>query len=660
MKREDFFEALSDIDENLVAKARPEGEEVAPVIVTPRKSRLKPLCISAASIAAAAAVTVAAVNLSRLPSLGGFAGTSGEDPAAPVQKYKTTVRTLKIGDYPYSASPVYTGDYSDIDDIRCLWDTNNLGSHKTQTASYEELAAESDIVVMGTFVGDTYQLTDLYDIPDFETCLLSSAFDMHLSFNRLRVEKVLKGEGRVCEGDEVVISQNYVVTYGERMYCADLLTPMIKGDSWIYFLKRYGEYDSPPDVIKGCYYAVNDYEGRYPVPDKENTAFEHRENKNGVFSPAVFNEGIYEELKKKLAEAAEAAPPAYNREYEKVVNLTENIDAVKQYPANIKVEFELEEFPGTVFDIVGGSLYTWKKGNYMPELKLGGSGCYVQAYYTYLCDLNGDGYREICTVVSFGSGIINEFIFVWDYANDKNYILSDRGKYDYLLGKRAGELVYTQMNPTWYYVNSMPSEEIMEANTHVLTLDVMTDGDDLRSSWNNSEPITEDNIGEPAVDKNVTKIMETMFGSDGYILNMPVTFDMEEFPNIMFLREPSDGGDTLSAAEDDVFFTLFKSGNIITSIYLCDLNGDGKREICAGISRPSNLGTIESSIAVCDYENGMMYLLSDEDRYDYLLGVKDDVLTYQKFDAATGNELNYEPLRLDVMDAWTFDVDEKS
>lgn len=51
----------------------------------------------------------------------------------------------------------------------------------------------------------------------------------------------------------------------------------------------------------------------------------------------------------------------------------------------------------------------------------------------YFCDLTGDGLPELCSTVSFGSGIIDSRIIVMDYANGVTYTMADRGIYDYML-----------------------------------------------------------------------------------------------------------------------------------------------------------------------------------------------------------------------------------
>ncbi len=59
----------------------------------------------------------------------------------------------------------------------------------------------------------------------------------------------------------------------------------------------------------------------------------------------------------------------------------------------------------------------------------------------FFVDLNGDGMREICATVSFGSGMIDNHVVVADYANGETYTLWERGKYDYTLREKDGVLI---------------------------------------------------------------------------------------------------------------------------------------------------------------------------------------------------------------------------
>lgn len=59
----------------------------------------------------------------------------------------------------------------------------------------------------------------------------------------------------------------------------------------------------------------------------------------------------------------------------------------------------------------------------------------------YFCDLTGDGKPEICSTISYGSGMIDNRIIVYDYADGVSYELSDRGNFDYVLIMQGDSLV---------------------------------------------------------------------------------------------------------------------------------------------------------------------------------------------------------------------------
>ena len=51
----------------------------------------------------------------------------------------------------------------------------------------------------------------------------------------------------------------------------------------------------------------------------------------------------------------------------------------------------------------------------------------------YFADLTGDDYPEICATYTFGSGIIDSRIIIYDYAKGSSYELSGRGYFDFTL-----------------------------------------------------------------------------------------------------------------------------------------------------------------------------------------------------------------------------------
>lgn len=99
-------------------------------------------------------------------------------------------------------------------------------------------------------------------------------------------------------------------------------------------------------------------------------------------------------------------------------------------------ELSLPEFPGVKF--------TWT-----PEKITVGDRDLIfgmPIWNVYLADLTNDGKPEICTTVSFGSGIVDKRVVVYDYVNSKEYSLVDRMYYDYYLSMQDGKLIVTQMD----------------------------------------------------------------------------------------------------------------------------------------------------------------------------------------------------------------------
>lgn len=99
----------------------------------------------------------------------------------------------------------------------------------------------------------------------------------------------------------------------------------------------------------------------------------------------------------------------------------------EQSALNGTKEIELPEYPGVTFRFSSEEV-TAVTGN--ETIRLYGG---MPVWSVYFCDMTGDGVPELCSELSLGSGIIDERIMVYDYANGVSYELSDRGKYDYYL-----------------------------------------------------------------------------------------------------------------------------------------------------------------------------------------------------------------------------------
>lgn len=98
-------------------------------------------------------------------------------------------------------------------------------------------------------------------------------------------------------------------------------------------------------------------------------------------------------------------------------------------------EIELDEFPGVTFHWNSGTLAAIVDGE--ATALYGG----MPIWSVYFCDLTGDGKPELCSTVSLGSGMIDERILIYDYANGTSYEKSDRGQFDYRLSLKNGRLV---------------------------------------------------------------------------------------------------------------------------------------------------------------------------------------------------------------------------
>lgn len=98
-------------------------------------------------------------------------------------------------------------------------------------------------------------------------------------------------------------------------------------------------------------------------------------------------------------------------------------------------EYHLDEFSGVTFrwQYVNLDAVTDKE---VVTLYTG-----MPIWSVYFCDLTGDGKPEICSTISYGSGMIDNRIIVYDYADGVSYELSDRGNFDYVLMMQGNSLV---------------------------------------------------------------------------------------------------------------------------------------------------------------------------------------------------------------------------
>lgn len=89
------------------------------------------------------------------------------------------------------------------------------------------------------------------------------------------------------------------------------------------------------------------------------------------------------------------------------------------------LEISLTEFPDVTFRWTYGEMLA-VKGSKSTSLYTG-----MPIWNAYFCDLTGDGLPELCSSISWGSGMIDNRVIIYDYANGVSYELSDRGYFDF-------------------------------------------------------------------------------------------------------------------------------------------------------------------------------------------------------------------------------------
>ena len=92
-----------------------------------------------------------------------------------------------------------------------------------------------------------------------------------------------------------------------------------------------------------------------------------------------------------------------------------------------RLEINLPEFPDVTFRWTYGEMMA-VTGNEITSLYTG-----MPIWNDYFCDLTGDGLPELCSTISWGAGMVDNRVTIYDYANGARYELSDRGYFDFTL-----------------------------------------------------------------------------------------------------------------------------------------------------------------------------------------------------------------------------------
>lgn len=155
--------------------------------------------------------------------------------------------------------------------------------------SFDDIENASDLVVVGKFVDSESVCYERYA---YEEYFQKDVLVEIISSCPLQITKVLLGDAKV--GDVVNVLQREGI-WEDRYISHSALTPMQKGDEWVFCLCR-----SDSENYDG-YWCVADSLGRYPTKNSsanEKMCFsDYREL--GVYNKGDFNENYYNQLVEK-------------------------------------------------------------------------------------------------------------------------------------------------------------------------------------------------------------------------------------------------------------------------------------------------------------------------------------------------------------------------
>ena len=135
------------------------------------------------------------------------------------------------------------------------------------------------------------------------------------------------------------------------------------------------------------------------------------------------------------------------------------LNSPESLPWDDSIETQLPEFPEVTFRWTPSAVSAITDSG-DPMLLSGELFGGMPVYNVYFCDLNGDGFREICATVCFGSGMIDTRVQVFDYKHLGFHELSDRGVRDYSLHMEDGRL--------WAVEREYPDGQVLRAGPLVM------------------------------------------------------------------------------------------------------------------------------------------------------------------------------------------------
>ncbi|MCL1822701.1 MAG: hypothetical protein FWG44_00705 [Oscillospiraceae bacterium] len=137
------------------------------------------------------------------------------------------------------------------------------------------------------------------------------------------------------------------------------------------------------------------------------------------------------------------------------------------------IELQLPEFDNIIFKWTSANVTAIDPNGVETVLFYG-----MPIQNIFIADITGNGYPDFCATVWMGSGVVDSRIIVYDYAEKKEYDLSDRMQYDYALELKNGKLIvtkYTYNTPTLEVIPFMGELAIIDGELVAVGIDRTVD-----------------------------------------------------------------------------------------------------------------------------------------------------------------------------------------
>ena len=247
----------------------------------------------------------------------------------------------------------------------------------------------------------------------------------------------------------------------------------------------------------------------------------------------------------------------------------------------------------------------------------------MPVWSAYFTDLTGDGIPELCVNASFGSGMVDEHITVYDCMERKQYDLWDRGVFDYKLAVENDSLTVERT------LNMYNTAESTVKGSIVLKDGIAYFVEKGKQLDTSKPPVTE------YTDGSVLKWFDITQNAAGP--NETLRFRISAYPDIVFTYE-----NEILYFEQDGHKSMVSYTKTLNAFFT-DITGDGKPEICITAQHLSPLNSvIPLQVTVMDFagqQTGhLVYYMDDQDstyrdtdnEYDYVLYAENGELFVNK------------------------------